>query len=70
MSDASYIDKSPVEDNARVGKTHHDFDSFEKNNVDEALEIFNEVEQNGEVLIAIDDNKLRWKIDLHVLPLM
>jgi hypothetical protein len=38
--------------------------------VDEALAMFNEVEQNGEVFNAVDDRKLRWKIDTHLLPLM
>lgn len=40
------------------------YSDLKNENVDEALAIFNE----GEV--QVDDNKLRWKIDTRVLPLL
>lgn len=45
MSDVSDNDKTQVGDKAVVESTQHGFKSFEKDKVDEALEIFNDVER-------------------------
>lgn len=43
------------------------YSDLKNENVDEALAIFIEVEHAE---VHVDDNKLRWKIDTHVLPLL
>lgn len=43
----------------------------ESADADIALQVFHEVEQNGEVLdLPVSDTALRWKIDLYIMPLM
>lgn len=41
----------------------------DKKDVDAALAIFQDAEE-GEVLNHVDEIKLRWKIDLRIMPLL
>lgn len=70
MSDTSDLEKKHATANASDTMPPSAGTVIDKAEVDEALEIFNEVEHDGEVLIDIDDKKLRWKIDLHIMPIM
>lgn len=70
MSPTSDIEKTQMADSVDASQSPSTKLDFQNENVDEALAVFNEVEREGEVLIHVDDDKLRWKIDLRVLPLM